>query len=149
MLRGQFLHSIDGKGRVSLPARFRDVLTNHQDTCWIITPALFDPCLHLYAMKDWEEFEKKIADLSSLDPNVVRFRRLYVSAAIECEMDKNGRVLIPPHLRDKASLEREVLLAGMGRWAELWSKAQWDESLAMTNDERELFKKSVTETIRI
>ena len=109
----------------------------------------FDQIMKAVEEKDIKEFEKKIADLSSLDPNVVRFRRLYVSAAIECEMDKNGRVLIPPHLRDKASLEREVLLAGMGRWAELWSKAQWDESLAMTNDERELFKKSVTETIRI
>src|SRR5512145_2373928 len=99
MFRGQFVHSIDGKGRVSLPVRFRDTLLHDGDPRFILTPAPFDPCLHLYPMRAWEDFERKISELSSLDPNVVRFRRLYVSAAIECELDKVGRVLIPPHLR--------------------------------------------------
>ncbi len=93
MFRGQFAHTIDAKGRVSLPARFRDGLLSGGDPRFILTPALFDPCLHLHPIRAWEELEQKINDLPSFDPNIVRFRRLYVSAAIECELDKAGRVL--------------------------------------------------------
>ena len=92
MFRGQFVHSVDAKGRISLPARFRDVLLADKDARFVLTPALFDPCLHLYPMAAWQEFEQKVAGLPSLDPNAVRFRRMYVSAAVECELDKAGRV---------------------------------------------------------
>jgi MraZ protein len=149
MFRGQFEHSIDAKGRVSLPARFRDALLSEGDGRFILTPAPFDPCLHLHPMREWEEFEKKIAELPSLDPIVVRFRRIYVSAAIECELDRVGRVLVPPHLREKASLCRDVLWAGMGRTIELWSKDVWNTALAITPDEEANFRLRVMEQIRI
>lgn len=149
MFRGQFLHSIDSKGRVSLPARFRESLLLDEDQRFILTPAPFDPCLHLYPMRAWEDFERKISELSSLDSNIVRFRRLYVSAAIECEPDKAGRVLIPPHLREKASLQKEVLWAGMGRIVEVWSKSAWDEALSLSPEEHEAFKQAVMEQIKI
>jgi MraZ protein len=149
MFRGQFAHSIDAKGRVSLPARFRDALTGGGDARFILTPALFEPCLHLYPMRGWEELEDKIASLPSFDPNIVRFRRLYVSAAIECELDKAGRVLVPPALRDKASLVKDALWAGMGKTIELWAKEKWDEALSLSSDEQQAFKRAVMEQIRV
>jgi MraZ protein len=149
MFRGQFVHSIDSKGRVSLPARFRDALGAEGDPRFILTPAPFDPCLHVHPMRAWEELERKISELPSLDPNIVRFRRIYVSAAIECEIDKAGRVLVPPHLRDRAGLNKDVLWAGMGRLLELWSKEQWDAALSMDAAEQAAFKQAVMEQIRI
>ncbi len=149
MFRGQFVHSIDAKGRVSLPARFRDTLIADGDARLVLTPALFEPCLHLYPMRAWEALEQKISELPSFDPNVVRFRRLYVSAAIECELDKAGRVLVPPTLRDKAALAKDVLWAGMGRTVELWSKERWDAELAMSPEDEQAFKQAVMEQIRI
>jgi MraZ protein len=140
MFRGQFVHSVDAKGRVSLPARFRDVLVSDGDSRFVLTPALFDPCLHLYPMRAWEEFEKKMLELPTLERNAVRFRRMYVSAAVECELDGSGRVLIPPHLRERASLEKEVLWAGMGRILELWSKTEWDRALTLTSEEQAEFR---------
>jgi MraZ protein len=141
MFRGQFVHSVDAKGRISLPARFRDVLLADKDARFVLTPALFDPCLHLYPMAAWEEFEQKVSELPSLDSNAVRFRRMYVSAAVECELDKAGRVLVPPHLRERAQLDKsEALWAGMGRILELWSRARWDAALTMSPGEMDSFK---------
>jgi len=141
MFRGQFVHSVDAKGRISLPARFRDVLLADGDARFVLTPAVFDPCLHLYPMKAWEEFEQKVSELPSLDPNAVRFRRMYVSAAVECELDKAGRVLVPPHLRERAELDKsEALWAGMGRILELWSRARWDAALTMSPSEMDSFR---------
>ncbi len=149
MFRGQFVHSIDAKGRVSVPVRFRDALLSDGCSRFVLTPDPFDPCLHLHPMRAWEQFEEQIAALPSLDPHVVRFRRLYVSAALECELDRTGRMLVPPHLRDRAELAKEVLFAGTGRKIEVWSKSRWDAAVAMTPDDLESFKQAVMEQIRI
>jgi MraZ protein len=149
MFRGQFQHSIDAKGRISLPARFRDAIGASGDPRFVLTSALFDPCLHLYPMNAWEELEEKIAGLASMDPNVVRFRRLYVSAACECEADKHGRVLIPGGLREKAHLKKDALWAGMGRHLELWSAKAWEAALELSPDEEANFKQAVLEQIKI
>ena len=143
MFRGQFLHTVDAKGRVSLPSRFRDVLTAGGDARFVLTPAPFDSCLHLYPMRAWEEFEQKVSELPSMDPNAVRFRRLYVSAAVECELDGSGRVLGPPHLRERADLEKEVVWAGMGKILELWAKSSWDRALTMDADEEAEFRQAL------
>ena len=141
MFRGQFSHSVDAKGRVSLPARFRDVLiADSGDARFVLTPAVFDPCLHLYPMRAWEEFERKVSELPSLDATAIRFRRMYVSAAVECELDGSGRVLVPEHLRQRINLEKDALWACMGRTLELWAKSSWDAALTMTSDEAASFR---------
>jgi MraZ protein len=149
VFRGQFQHTIDSKGRVSLPARFRDALCAGDDLRVVITPAPFDPCLHLYPFRAWEDFERKIADLPSLDATIVRFRRLYVSPAVELELDRAGRLLLPPAFREKARLSRDVLWAGMGRILEVWSQEGWNEATAMAPDEMADFKARVQELIRV
>src|SRR5882672_248280 len=138
MFRGHFEHAIDAKGRTSLPSRFRDVLA-----------ATSDACLHLFPMKAWEEFESKIAALPQFEPNVIKLRRLYVSAAVECEIDKQGRVLVPNSLREHAILQKDVLWAGMGQMVELWAREKWNESQAMTTNERSEFRRAVAEQLRI
>ena len=95
MFRGQFTHSIDAKGRTSLPSRFRDQLVQSAESRLVLTPALFDPCIHVFPYRAWEEFEARVASMPQFDPNVVRLRRLYVSAAVDCDLDKQGRVLVP------------------------------------------------------
>ncbi len=150
MFRGQFVHTIDAKGRVSLPARFRESIVANGDARLVLTPAPFDPCLHLYPLADWAELEKKIDSLSRFEPDIVRFRRMYVSAALECELDGGGRVLVSPDCRARAHLGKEVLVAGMGRVIELWSKDLWDRATApLPQEEQERFMRRVEELIRI
>jgi MraZ protein len=149
MFRGQFEHAIDAKGRTSFPSRFRDVLAAGGDLRIVLTRALFDRCLHLYPMRAWEDLEAKIAQMPQFEPNVVAFRRRYLSAAVECEIDKVGRVLIPPSLREHAELEKEVLWAGMGRTAELWSRARWQDAQALSEPELASFKTAIAEQFRL
>ena len=140
MFRGHFEHAIDDKGRTSLPARFRDVLAATGDARLVVTPALGDHCLDVYPVKAWEELEAKLAALNAFDAEVIEFRRFYVSAAVECELDKQGRILVPPSLREHAELAKDVVWAGMGRTAELWSKERWQAAHAMTDAELQSFK---------
>ena len=149
MFRGHFEHAIDAKGRTSLPSRFREVLAATGDPRLVLTPSPFDACLHLFPMKAWEEFEAKIAALPQFEPNVIKLRRLYVSAAVECEVDKQGRVLVPNSLRDHAMLQKDVLWAGMGQMVELWAREKWNESQSMTDSERAEFRRAVAEQLRI
>jgi MraZ protein len=150
MFRGQFVHTIDAKGRISVPARFRDAVLADGDARLVMAPSPFDACLHLYRMADWVEFEAKIAELPRFDAHIVRFRRVYVSAAQECELDRSGRLLVSPDFRDKAELMREVMWAGMGRFVELWAKDRWDAAtMPLSTQENERFLKSIEELIRI
>jgi MraZ protein len=149
MFRGHFEHAIDAKGRTSIPSRFRDVLTAENDARLIVTPALFDPCLHVHPMRAWEDLEAKIANLPQFDPNVVAFRRRYISAAVECEIDKQGRILIPPALREHAGLQKDVLWAGMGQTIELWAKERWNRAQEMSEAELQAFKTVIAEQFRL
>jgi MraZ protein len=143
MFRGQFQHAIDAKGRISLPARFRELLLPEGRHDFVLTPDLFEPCLHLHPMPAWEELERRIAALPALDPNVIRFRRLYVSAANECELDKAGRLLVPTALRERAALERDVVFAGMGPRIDLWSGERWEEATRLDPSELADFRRAV------
>jgi MraZ protein len=150
MFRGQFVHAIDAKGRISVPARFRDAIVGDGDSRLVLTPSPFDACLHIHRMSDWIEFEAKISELPRFDAHIVRFRRVYVSAAQECELDKSGRLLVTPDFREKAKLSREVLWAGMGRFVELWSKELWDAATQpLAPEDNVTFLKSIEELIRI
>ena len=123
MFRGHFEHAIDDKGRTSLPARFRDVLGG--ESILLVTPALGDACLDVYPEKEWKKLEAKLAEKNAFDQEVIDFTRFYVSAAVECELDKQGRILIPPALRTHARLDKSALWLGHGHRVELWSQEEW------------------------
>jgi MraZ protein len=135
MFRGRHEHTIDAKGRTSVPARYRDVLDAVGERRVVVTSAL-DPCLVAYAPAEWNAFEERLAKLPQFDRAVQKLRRIYVSGAVECEIDDVGRILIPPTLRDHARLKKDVLWAGAGRYAELWDKEEWQRHFETTDDER-------------
>ncbi len=149
MFRGQFEHAIDAKGRTSFPARYRDALAASNDLRLVLTRALDEPCLHLFPMRGWEELEAKIAAMPQFDPNVVAFRRRYLSAAVECELDKQGRILVPPSLRETADLTKDVVWAGMGKTAELWSKPRWVEAQELSETALANLKNAISEQFRL
>jgi len=116
---------MDKKGRTSVPARFRAQYASDASESVVITTGL-DPCLVVYSLREWEAFERRLAELPTFDPSVSLLRRVYVSGAIDCAIDALGRVLVPQALRKHADLKKDVLWAGMGRHAELWSPARFE-----------------------
>ena len=135
MFRGRYEHTIDAKGRTSVPARYRDALSAANERRVVLTSAL-DPCLVAYAPTEWAAFEEKLARLPQFDRAAQKLRRIYVSGAVECEFDDVGRILVPPTLREHASLKKDVLWAGAGRYAELWDKDEWQRHFETTDDEK-------------
>ena len=125
MFRGRYEHSIDAKGRTSVPSRFREVMAARGDSKLVLTTGL-DTCLVAYPMAEWLAFEQRLAELPQFDADVVTLKRIYVSGAVECELDKVGRVLIPVGLRKHARLNKDALWAGMGSYIELWAKDSFE-----------------------
>lgn len=139
MFRGRYEHSIDTKGRTSVPVRFREAVVAQGDSRLVLTSGL-DRCLVAYPMSEWLAFEKRLSELPQFDADVVMLKRIYVSGAVECELDKVGRILIPSALRKHAKLAREALWAGMGGYIELWAKESFEELRTDTlrDDERRM-----------
>jgi MraZ protein len=148
MFRGLHEHSIDAKGRTSVPARFRDVLARGSPTGspeQLIVTTGIDPCLVAYTPAAWAIFEAKLATLSQFDAAVVQLKRIYVAGASECDIDKHGRLLLPPELRAYAALEKDIVWAGMVTTLEIWAKTAWDARMAACREDRAAIAKAMTE----
>jgi MraZ protein len=126
MFRGATKTTLDAKGRLAIPARYRDRLSNRCEGQLICTVDQ-DYCLLLYPLPDWEDIERKLMRLPSLNRKARRLQRLMVGYASELEVDGHGRVLIPRELREFASLDRQAMLIGQGNKFELWDEARWNE----------------------
>ena len=135
MFRGRFDHTIDTKGRMSIPAKFRDELNDSFDTRLVVTT--FDGCLIAYPHAEWKALEEKVAELPEFKKETRSFLRFFYSSASDCTIDKLGRVLIPQSLREYAKLEKEVVLVGALKQFEIWSKPSWEiaEASAMKGDD--------------
>ena len=127
MFRGRYEHTIDVKGRLMLPSTFKKELQEHSDDPLVVTTHISSPCLVAYPIDEWKRFEERLAKLPQFEPSVMMLRRLYVGGAMECPIDKQGRVLIPPVLREYAKLDRDVYVVGAMRTMEVWSKEAWHE----------------------
>lgn len=121
MLMGEYMHTIDAKGRVILPADFRGELGEH----FIITKGL-DNCLFVYAQAEWERLSEKLRQLPLSKPEARAFVRFFFSGARTLECDKQGRFLVPPNLRAYATLEKDVVLIGVSNRIEVWAKSAWE-----------------------
>ena len=141
MFRGRFEHTIDSKGRVSIPAKFRELLSEKYDDRIIITN--FDRCLVAFPYEEWRNVEDKISSLSMVKKEVKAFQRFFISGATECPIDKLGRVLIPPTLRNYALLEKDVVFAGMGKMFEVWSRERWSEEIKRAEENFEGMRESL------
>lgn len=126
MFRGVNNINLDAKGRMAMPARYRDQL---EDCCGGHLVATIDtnaPCLLLYPLAEWEQIQRKIEALPSFNASSRRIQRLLIGHATDLELDGSGRILLPQTLRDYASLEKQVALIGQGRKLELWKLATWE-----------------------
>ena len=130
MFRGRHTHTIDAKGRVSIPAAFRTEIMMGSEKAPILTND--KGCLALYANEDWVEIEERLAARSQILPETKAYIRFVVSGATECSFDSQGRILVPQHLREHAHLEREVTIAGVGPRIEIWDKTLFDQDLQRT-----------------
>lgn len=130
MFRGRHEHTIDAKGRTSLPARFREVLAARGETQLVVTTA-FDACLDVYALHDWQAFEEALAQKPQFDDRLKVLRRHYVGGAQECELDKLGRLLLPAELRGWAALDSKLLWVGVGKRIEIWNPERFAQENAV------------------
>ncbi|MGN8632992.1 division/cell wall cluster transcriptional repressor MraZ [Blautia sp. HCP3S3_G3] len=123
MFRGEYKHTIDAKGRLIIPSKFRELLGEK----FILTKGL-DGCLYIYPMDEWEAFEEKLRALPLTNKNARTFSRFFVAGATDCELDKQGRILVPQTLREFAGLDKDVVLTGNLSRIEVWSKEKWSEN---------------------
>lgn len=124
MFMGEYNHTIDAKGRLIVPAKFREILGDN----FIVTKGL-DGCLFVYPNDEWTRFEEKLKSLPLTNKNARQFTRFFLAGAAACEVDKQGRILLPQVLRKFASLEKDVVLVGVASRIEIWSRERWDESM--------------------
>lgn len=122
MFMGEFNHSIDSKGRIIIPAKFREELGDN----FVITQGL-DGCLFAYPNSDWQEFVKKLQALPGTK-EARQLQRYFLAVAAECEVDKQGRILIPAKLRQDAALDKDIVFVGVLNKVEIWSRQRWDNN---------------------
>ncbi len=136
MFRGRSKHTLDDKGRLAIPARFKESLKLKEQPCLVVTNYI--NCLWAFPKDAWRAIEDKIIELPLMDNDVNRFLRYFISGAQECPL-KQGRITLPPDLREIGKLDKEVMLVGGLKYFEIWDKGLWDEEFGFAKDD---FQKS-------
>ena len=137
---GQYEHNVDRKGRLIMPAKFREDLGEH-----VVVNRGLDGCLYVYTMAQWEKVYEKLQTLPSTKKDARMYQRMMLSKASECEMDSQGRILIPSSLISLAGLEKECLIIGVADHVEIWSKARWEQLEEEQNDSFEEAAENLTD----
>ena len=123
MFMGEYNHSVDAKGRMIVPSKFREQLGNE----FVVTKGL-DGCLFAYSHEEWQRIEDSLREKPLTSKDARKFMRFFFAGAANCELDKQGRILVPQTLREFAGLEKEVVLTGNLDRIEIWSKEKWSEN---------------------
>lgn len=126
MFRGVNPINLDAKGRMAVPARYRDMIASHCGNQMVATIDTDSRCLLLYPLPEWEEIQAQIEALPSFNKVARRIQRLLIGHATDLELDANGRLLLPTSLREYAGLDKKIVLLGQGRKFEIWDEAQWN-----------------------
>ncbi len=133
MFRGSSFHTIDSKGRIIIPARFRDVIKAQGSNGVMVSR--MDGALVAYPYDEWRKIENRILLLAEKSENMRRFRRVFIGGAFECSCDKQDRILIPQNLRHYAEIDKEIVLVGVLDHFEIWSRKNWDrENIHLEKD---------------
>ena len=137
MFRGSFEHTVDEKGRVSIPAKFREILLKLEDERLVATKFILDSrrCLDVYPQTAWDKFEDELKEKPRFEENFLKLENFYFSNAQDCVLDKQGRILLPPVLREYAGLKKEVVFSGAREKFRIWDKTVW----LQINEEAEQF----------
>ncbi len=122
MFMSEYNHTIDAKGRLIIPSKFREVLGDE----FVVSKGM-DGCLFVYANEDWHAFEQKLTSLPLINKEARKFARFFLAGAAQVELDKQGRILLPASLREFAELEKDVVLVGVGSRIEIWNKEKYED----------------------
>jgi len=125
VFRGDVSLNLDSKGRLAVPSRYRERISDSCNSRLVVTISLMDRCLVLYPFPEWQRIENEIQALPSLDPQVRAISHLLIGHACECDLDSHGRILLPQSLRDFASLDKRVCLIGQVHKLEIWDAMAW------------------------
>ena len=123
---GKYYYTVDPKGRIIIPAPFREILTSNYSSKLYITNAPFDKCLYIYPMEEWNKLQEQVRTKPRSDEAIRFFLRRVIASAVETEMDKQGRILVPAALREDANINSNVVMAGQIDRIELWDRNEWD-----------------------
>lgn len=147
--RGHYEHTMDSKGRISFPARYREVLEardpSGENADRVILTHAIDGNLDVYPLEKWRQFEEKLQELPSFKQEVKSVKRMYIGSAQECSLDSNGRLLVPKSMRGYAGLEREVVWVGQIDKVELWPRSEWETVTADAQAEPEEVQEALTD----
>ncbi|MFV0435930.1 MAG: division/cell wall cluster transcriptional repressor MraZ [Desulfopila sp.] len=142
--RSRSEHTLDGKGRLNFPSRFRDVLAQYESEVLMVAP-WGNTHLRGFPIPEWEAFENTMMTKGSRQEGMARLLRYIVGSVAECPLDKQGRILLPQYLREDAKLQKEVVLVGMLSHVEIWDKERWREEYEDTGDRFSEFDAKFTE----
>ncbi|UCE79899.1 MAG: division/cell wall cluster transcriptional repressor MraZ [Nitrospiraceae bacterium] len=140
---GKYYYSIDPKGRIIIPAPFREIISSNYSPKLYIVNAAFDKCLHVYPQEEWNRLEEKVRHLPKMQEEVRFFMRRVIASAQESEMDKQGRILVPAAHREDAALHNDIVIVGQIEKIELWDRGEWDAIV----DPSKIDKKAVEEKL--
>lgn len=121
MFMSEYNHTVDAKGRLIIPSKFRELLGEE----FVVSKGM-DGCLFVYANEDWNAFEQKLTSLPLINKEARQFARFFLAGAAQVELDKQGRILLPANLREFAGLDKDVVLVGVGSRIEIWSREKWE-----------------------
>lgn len=124
MFMGEYNHTIDAKGRLIVPSKFREALGDE----FVVTKGM-DGCLFVFDNSEWQAFVKKLRDLPMIDKEARQFTRFFLAGAASLEVDKQGRILLPAVLREFADITKDAVLVGVGNRVEIWSKDRWEGTI--------------------
>jgi len=140
---GKYYYTIDPKGRIIVPAPFREIISSNYSPKLYIVNAAFDKCLHIYPQEEWNRLEEKVRQLPKMQEEVRFFMRKVIASAQEAEIDKQGRILIPAAHREDAGLNSDIVIVGQIEKVELWDRKEWDSVV----DPSKIDKKTVEEKL--
>jgi MraZ protein len=141
---GKYYYTVDPKGRIIIPAPFREIITSNYSPKLYVTNAPFDKCLYIYPLEEWNKLQEQVRTKPRSDEAVRFFLRRVVASAIEVEMDKQGRILVPVALREDANLNSNVVMAGQIERIELWDRNEWDNLVDPAKIDRKTIEDRLT-----
>jgi MraZ protein len=142
---GKYYYTVDPKGRIIIPAPFREIVTSNYSSKLYITNAPFDKCLYIYPMEEWNKLQEQVRTKPRSDEAIRFFLRRVIASAVETEMDKQGRILVPAALREDANINSNVVMAGQIERIELWDRNEWDTLFDPAKIDRKTIEEKLAE----
>ena len=141
---GKYYYTVDPKGRIIIPAPFREIITSNYSTKLFITNAPFEQCLYIYPLEEWNKLQDQIRAKPRSDDAIRFFMRRVIASAVEVEIDKQGRILIPVALREDANINSDVVIAGQVEKIELWDREEWNTLFDVAKIDRKSIEQKLT-----